>query len=221
MKKKNGTALTPGQQAEFLSTGIKQLVLLSHDPKLDPITADSWARNGEGFKRVLRRELIQPSSEKKISKGVVKTIKIQVGGGRTTDQIVEATKAKDNNIYINPNITQKNMSSGYGNQRFVVIEFFEFDHDPTTEEVIERCQEPGYGHPTYEDGLRFQEERQDDQRERPHIFIPENPWCVADGYPLALDLWGHAGGRELLLDDCPLCLAWPRRCLFARRKYLL
>ena len=152
---------------------------------------------------------------------VIKTVKIQIGGGRTTDQIVEAARNKDKNIYINSNISQKNMPSGYGNPRFVVIEFFEFDHDPTTKEVVARCEEPGYGYSTYEDGFRFQEDRPDDQRERPHIFIPENPWYGADGCPQALGLWGSGSGRGLSLDDCHLGSGWVRRCLFARRKYLL
>ena len=221
MKKKNGTALSPGQRAEFLSTGVKQLVLLSHDPKLDPVTADSWARNGEGFKRVLRRELIPQHSSETLAKGVVKIARIQIGGGRTTDQIVEATKAKDKIICINSNISQKNMSSGYGNLRFVVVEFFEFDHDPTTEEVVACCQEPGYGHSSYEDGLRFQEDRPNDQRERPHIFIPENPWFDPGGYPQALYLWSDDSDRELYLVVCHLGYRWGQRCLFARRKYLL
>lgn len=223
--KKNGTALNPGQQAEFLSTAIKQLVLLSCDSELDPATADSWARNGEGFKRALRRELIPPRSKKGIAKGVVKIVHVKIGGGRTTDQIVETTKAKNKIIYINSNINQTNMPSGNGRERTSVLEFFEFDHDPTTEKVRVRCEEPGYGYSTYEDGLRFQEDHEDhldDQKDRSFVFIPENPWLGSgDGCPRALDFWSNAGTRRLDLIGCLLEGRWPRRCFFARRKYII
>jgi len=160
-----------------------------------------------------------------VTKGVriVKTVPVQIGGGRTTDQIVaDAKKLEGRNRpgYINPDITQKNMPSGNGHKRTVVVEFFEFDHDPTTDEVRARCEEPGYGYSTYEDGLRFQEDRPEDQRERSHVFIPENPWCGAGGLPRALGLWSDAVGRELYLRYCFLGLRWPRGCLFARRRYL-
>lgn len=120
---------------------------------------------------------------------------------------------------INPDITQANTPSGHGRRRPVVLEFFEFNHDPTTEDVRARCEESGYGYPTYEDGLRFQEDRPDDQRGRPHVFIPENPWCGTDGDPQALDLWCHTVVRKLDLDCCFLGSRWSQRCLFARRKY--
>lgn len=217
---KHGTALTPGQQKEFLETGLGALVLLSHDPDLDPTTADGWARNSEAFERVLRQVLIPSLPDP--AKGIVKTVTVVIGGGRTTDQIVETAKkleGKNRPSYINPAITQANMPSGHSRCRPVVLEFFEFDHDPTTEEIRARCEEPGYGYSTYEDGLRFQEDRPDDQRERPHIFVPENPWCVADCSPQALRLWSDTGGRKLSLDHCHLGFWWFRRCLFARRKY--
>lgn len=156
----------------------------------------------------------------KKKKGVVKIVRVKVGGGRAIDQIVESTKAKNKNIYINPNINQTNMPSGNGRKRTSVLEFFEFDHDPTTEEVRARCEEPGYGYSTYEDGLRFQEDRPNDQRERPHVFVPENPWYDAAGFPRALHLWSHAHARRLHLLDCRLENRWIQRCLFARRKYI-
>lgn len=220
MKKKNGTALNPGQQAEFLTTAIKQLVLLSHDSELDSVTADSWSRNGEGLKRVLRRELIPSRSKKELAKGVVKIVHVKIGGGRTTDHIIKAAKKNDKKLFVNSNINQQNTPSGNGRERTSILEFFEFDHDPTTEEVMARCEEPGYGYPTYEDGLRFQEDRPDDQRERPHVFVPENPWFDGGDYPQALDLWSVADDRELDLLDCQLEDRWNRRCLFARRKYI-
>lgn len=155
---------------------------------------------------------------------IVKTVAIKIGGGRTTDQIVDAAKkleGKDRPSYIDSDITQKNMPSGNGRERVVLVEFFKFnDHDPLTSEVRGRCEEPGYGYSTYEDGLRFQEDRPDDQRQAPRIFIPENPWCGAPGHLQALDLWSDADDRGLILSGCVLDSSWCRRCLFARRKYL-
>ena len=168
----HGTALSPGQQKEFLETGLGALVLLSHDPNLDPTTANSWAKQGEAMLIVFRR-----------------------------------SRFSSTKVSVRP-------------RRPVVVEWFEFDHDPTTEEVRARCEESGYGYPTIEDGLRFQEDHPDDQRERPHVVIPENPWCGADGYPRALYLWGNDGERGLDLDYCSLDDGWIRPCVFARRRYL-
>ena len=217
----HGTALSPGQQKEFLETGLGALVLLSHDPNLDPTTANSWAKQGEAMLIVFRRGLLPSPAD--AANGVVKTSVIVIGGGRNTDQIVAAAGALPEGRrpgYINPAITQQNMPSGNGKRRPVVVEWFESDHDPTTEEVRARCEESGYGYPTIEDGLRFQEDHPDDQRERPHVVIPENPWCGADGYPRALYLWGNDGERGLDLDYCSLDDGWIRPCVFARRRYL-
>jgi len=217
---KHGTALTPGQQKEFLETGLGALVLLSHDPNLDPTTADGWAKNGEAMLRGFVGLMIPPSPDP--ASGVVKTSVVVIGGGRTTDQIVADAKkleGKNRPSYVDPDITQANMPSGNGRKRPVVLEWFEFDHNPDTDEVRARCEEPGYGYSTYEDGLRFQEDHSDDQRERPHIFVPENPWCGAGGSPRALGLWGDAGSRELSLSCCNLGSRWDQDCLFVRRKY--
>lgn len=215
----NRTALSPGQRAEFLKTGIGALTLLSHDPSFDSTTADGWAKNGEVMLREFGRVFIPPSPD--LARGIVKTVIVVIGGGRTTDQIIEAARKQKgrNRPYINSDIKQANMLSGHGRRRSAVLEFFEFDHDPLTEEVRARCEEPGYGYPLYEDGLRFQEDHPDDQRERPHVFVPENPWCDADGNPRVLFLWVSAGNRELDLDDRDPGYGWDRSCLFARRKY--
>lgn len=179
----------------------------------------------EQLKKLLRDELMPiPVSAGTTGITIVKTVTIEIGGGRTTDQIIEAARkleGKNRPGYIDQAITQANMPSGHGCSRVVVVEWFEFNHDPTTEEVRTRCEEPGYGHSTYEDGLRFQEDHSDDQRERPHIVVPENPWCDADGSPQALSLWGDTSDRLLSLDYCFLDRRWIRYCLFARRKYVL
>ncbi len=153
---------------------------------------------------------------------IVKTSVITIGGGRTTDQIIADTKKMDSPnrpSYINSDIKQANMPAGHGRKRSVIVEWFEFDHDPLTEEVRARCEEPGYGYSMYEDGLRFQEDHPEDQRQRPHIVIPENPWCDAGGGPRALVLWHSSYERGLNLYCCYLDGKWIRYFLFARRKY--
>ena len=74
---------------------------------------------------------------------IVKTVTIQIGGGRTTDDIVGAAKELEGPSrpgYINPAISKTNMPSGHGRKRSVVVEWFKFDHDPTTEEVRTLCE---------------------------------------------------------------------------------
>lgn len=177
----------------------------------------------EGLRKLLRDELMSiPVLAGTSGITIVKMVTVLIGGGHTTDQIVEAAKkleGRNRPNYVNPDIQQANMPSGHGRRRPVVLEFFEFDHDPLTEEVRACCEEPGYGYSTYEDGLRFQEDRPEDQRKRPHVFVPENPCCDAGGNPLALYLWSDADDRRLDLDDCDLGNGWYRLCLFARRKY--
>lgn len=215
MSKQRGTTLSPGEQEVFLGAFQRASISLSHE--IDPVTAEEWSSNVEVVKNIFRREFLPPPPD--LAKGVVKTVVVIIGGGRTTDQIVTDTLKKCDNC-IHSDIKQANMPAGHGRRRPVVLEFFEFtDHKPTTEEVRARCEEPGYGYPQYEDSLRFQEDHPDDQRERPHIVIPENPWCDADGIPQALGLWIRANNRELFLSDCSLGDKWIRHCLFARRKY--
>lgn len=172
------------------------------------------------LKKFLRGEMIPVIASTGV--GIVKTVVVNIGGGRTTGQIIEAAQkleGPNRPTYIDSDITQTNTPSGHGRARASVIEFFEFDHDPLTDEIRARCEEPGYGYPTYEDGLRFQEQNQEAQRERPHVFVPENP-CISGGGPQALYLWGNSGGRKLSLGYCGPGDGWDRRVVFARRKYL-
>lgn len=173
----------------------------------------------EGLRKLLRDELIPiPVSTGTAGIIIVKAVTVVVGG-RTTDQIVADAQGKYS--YVNPDIKQTNMPSGHGRRRSVVLEFFEFDHDPTTEEICARCEEPGYWYSTYEDGLRYQEDHFDGQQERrPHVFFPENPWRPTGSGGQALGLWGHTGGWRLDLGYCaPEEPGWFKLCIFARRKY--
>ena len=181
------------------------------------------SERGEEYEGQLKKMLSDELMPIPVSLGtagitVVKTIAQRIGGGRTTDQIV--AEAKKVGCSVSSNIKPKNLPVGYGRARVGVLEFFQFNYEPTTLEVQIRCEESGYGYPTYEDGLRFQEDHPDDQRQAPHIFIPENPWFDARGYPQALNLWGDTDDRELDLNDCHPECRWNQHCVFARRKSL-
>lgn len=151
--------------------------------------------------------------------GIIKTVTIQIGGGRTTDQMIEAAKRDCGNHNVSGEINQRNMPSGYGKLRAVTLEFRQFDHDPYTEEVTDWQNQPGHGPSGYEDGLRFREFDPEVQRKNPHVFIPEAPWCVTNGVPCALNLWSFDVDREVSLFRCSPRSRWNRVCLFARRKY--
>jgi hypothetical protein len=195
-------------------------------PLLDLLVKLNSRGDVEEQLNLMLRNQLMPIPVSKPAEGVeiVKTLVQKIGGGRTTDEIIAAAWKLPEKLrpsFIDKLITQANMVSGYGPARNSLLEFGQFDHGASTEEVVNWQWQPGYGPVTYEDGLRFQEDHPDDQREQPHIFIPENPYCDVDGGPQALDLWGSVGGRELGLDDCEPDDEWGRDCVFARRKFAL
>ena len=58
---------------------------------------------------------------------VERTVIVNIGGGRNTDQIIKDAKCLkgENRIaYIDSGISQKNMPSGFGNNRISILEFF-------------------------------------------------------------------------------------------------
>lgn len=164
------------------------------------------------------------------TKGVVKTVAIKIGGGkatdhirgRTTDQIIK--DISETTDIAHPDINQMNMPSGYSHEHTVILEFFEFDHDPFTFEVRARCEEPGYGYPTYEDCFRFCEVDSNAQNERPKVFVTETPWCNKDNEPQALVTRSRNANfqkRTIELEKCYMRYKWPKRYIFARRKYTI
>ncbi len=154
---------------------------------------------------------------------IIETTVVIIGGGRTTDKIIKSAKKLSGGKklrYINPNINQDDMPSGNGHRKVVILEWFEFDHDPTIKEVNRKCRQMGYDHPTYGDGLRWQETYPSVKLEYTHIIIPEEPLCFDGSLPLGLFLSGdgNASSRQLCMDFCILDRGWPLPCVFARRK---
>lgn len=91
----------------------------------------------------------------------------------------------------------------------------EFDHDPTSEEVIAEFARQGLERPTEEDALRFGEKYPDEQKKYPIVFLHE-PWQDPDGDLSVLVL--SFGGRERWLDYGWFDGRWDRDCRFAARR---
>lgn len=92
------------------------------------------------------------------------------------------------------------------------IELFEFDHDPSEDEVLEELKRRDLERPTYEDALYFGIKHPEEQRKRPIVFLHE-PVRGPHGDLDVLVLHGSAGLR--LLDLRWFGRRWPRRDVFA------
>lgn len=129
---------------------------------------------------------------------VIKTAKnvfrlTKVGDGRKTEELVRAGNYNYANSYVNS--TNFPVRSKPGVREIVLIEF---DHDPTSEEVLAEAVKQGLERPLYEDALYFGVEHPEVQRERPVIFLHE-PWRDPYGGLIVVYLWGGAGFRGLSL----------------------
>ena len=78
------------------------------------------------------------------------------------------------------------------------IELVEFDHEPPSEEVLEKLAQRGLERPTYEDALYFGIQHPEEQRKRPVVFLHE-PVLRPDGDRGVLVLEERAGERDLYL----------------------
>ena len=119
----------------------------------------------------------------------------KIGDGRTTEELVLA----GNYNYTNHNINSRNFPVRRTASASREIVLLEFDHDPTSEEVLAEAMKQNLDRPVYEDALYFGVEHPEVQRERPVVFLHE-PWRYPGGYLSVLFLWGDAGYRRLLLD---------------------
>jgi len=92
------------------------------------------------------------------------------------------------------------------------IELVEFDHHPTSEEVLAEFKKRGLERPTYEHALNFGIDHPEEQRKWPIIFLHE-PVLNSYGFRSVLVLRGYSGKRFLslfLLDN-----EWGRHDVFA------
>lgn len=118
----------------------------------------------------------------------------KIGDGRTTEELV-----RDGNYnYANSNVNSTNFPVRPTKRGAREIVLLEFDHDPTSEEVLAEAAKQNLDRPVYEDALYFGVEHPKVQLERPVVFLHES-WRGPYGNLYVLDLWSDAGDRELYL----------------------
>lgn len=148
----------------------------------------------------------------KLMKGMNDVFRLlKITDGRTTEELVRDGKYN----YANPDINSENFPARARKEKSVTIEFIkgdDFDHEPTSEEVLQEAEKRGLNRPAYEDGLYFGVEHPEVQREGPVVFLHE-PWRDFGGDLRVVGLWSGGGCRGLHL----VCFAdgWGRDCRFA------
>lgn len=93
-----------------------------------------------------------------------------------------------------------------------MIKLVEFDHDPSSDEVLREFTRRGLERPTYENALYFGVQHSGEQRKQPIVFLHE-PVLGPDDRHRILVLDGKAGKRYLQLNNFDG--TWNRRCVFA------
>src|SRR3989338_3545012 len=83
--------------------------------------------------------------------------------------------------WVNNWITDERFPIAKHAQKLQKIELVGFDHDPTSEEVLEDFIRRGLKRPTYEDGLCFGVQCPEEQRRHPIVFLHE-PVQGSGGY---------------------------------------
>lgn len=132
-------------------------------------------------------------------------------------KITEEAVSAGNYDWTNENINRENFP--YRNRPMGIREIvlLEFDHDPSSDQVMVEAEKQGLVRPDYEDALDFGEQFPEKQREFPIVFLHE-PWQVSGGSGDVLVLLSFSSKRNLNLR----CLdrRWHRsyRFAFVRRK---
>jgi hypothetical protein len=92
------------------------------------------------------------------------------------------------------------------------IKLVEFDHDPSSEEIIQEFRRLGLKRPTYEDALQFGVEHPGEQCKHSIVFLHE-PVLDPDGRLGVLAL--HMGVRRRGLGLYWFDVRWGRQCVLA------
>lgn len=152
----------------------------------------------------------------KIADGIIEVIRPQQPifrlVGRSTSCTTEELVRAGHYDWVNDYITSRNFPIRSHESDEAEIVLFEFDHDPTSEEVLAVAEKHGLVRPTYEDALRFGKQHPEEQRKGPIVFLHE-PWLSPHDHRLVVVLDGNASFRSLdldLFDD-----GWRRRYRFA------
>ncbi len=134
-----------------------------------------------------------------LAKAASNIFSINIGGNRTTEQVV----ADGNYQYVNSWINGKNFPwrRRQGKRTVELVDMAEhgFTKGYSFADSLAVIQKLGLDRPVYEDGLLFGEQHSEKQRER-SIMFPHEPVLVARGGPGVVCLWGDAGHRMLRLD---------------------
>ena len=139
---------------------------------------------------------------------VGKVFRIVRGGKRTTEQVVGATT----HTYINDGITSANfplIESLEEERELVAFQVPDYDHDPSSEEILAELKTRGLERPTYEDGLKFDEAHPDEKGV--FVFL-HMPWQGPDRLlrVLVVSLGEASRGLHLIW----FAGGWDRSCWF-------
>ena len=127
---------------------------------------------------------------------VSRVFRIKRGGKRTTEQIVGATV----HTYVNGDINSENfpLTTGPEEEReMVAFQVTDYDHDPSSEEILKELKARGLERPTHEDALKFDEAHPDEKGV--FVFLHE-PWLAPGGHPVVLIVFRVGADPELGLD---------------------
>lgn len=194
------TSITPGQERQYLRFAGDAL----QKAGLDRSGLQNVIANGGELQSSIVETI------KKLARRVIYRL-TKIGDGRTTEELTQDGKYN----CANPDINSKNFPARARKEKSAEIVFIEgkdFDHDPTSEEVLQEAEKRGLKHPVYEDGFYFGVEHPEVQREAPVVFLHE-PWRGSVGYLRVLCLWSLGGHREL--DLRYFSGRWSRHCRFA------
>lgn len=133
---------------------------------------------------------------KKMLEGLaVMVFRIRRGGKRTTEEVVGATT----HTYINPHITSADFpltETAEEERELVAFQVPEYDHDPSSAEILKELEKRGLERPTYEDALKFDEAHPDAKGF--FVFLHE-PWLDPDRDPVVVVVNRDEAHRVLTL----------------------
>ncbi len=157
----------------------------------------------EAVLKFLRGELIVSAI-----KAVAKIFTLVLSGAKKASELVR----EGNYGWVNDWITDERFPITPHEPTSRMIEFVEFDHDMSSEQVLAEFTRRGLERPTTEDALQFGIEHPEEQRKRPVVFL-HGPVRDRDGDPDVLVLREDDVQRSLSL--CWFDNVWGRDCVFA------
>lgn len=122
--------------------------------------------------------------------------RLNVGGNRTTEQVVAAGNYTYSNSWINSKNFPWRRRNGKRTIELVDMTEHWFPSTYSFADSLAVLRKLGLERPVYEDGLLFGEQHPEKQHEHP-IMFPHEPVLDAIGGPSVVYLGGSAGGRKL------------------------